>query len=144
MQAFRDLAKVEDPMPPPDVHYHPSSLSVSLVADCAYAASVIAHACISQGLHIVLFFVSLPNFFAVNVEMDAVRYSERLNRLCDRVVNDDVQLHQFGHDTERAIQLDLPSVITDKFGVVLLWYLPNILSPQRQVRLHVVYLLFRH
>ncbi|KAH9831672.1 uncharacterized protein C8Q71DRAFT_881873 [Rhodofomes roseus] len=113
---YRRLLKSDAPMPPPDEYYRPSTLSASMVSECAYAASIIAHACNSS----------------VTVDMDAVRYSQRLNRLSDRVSDTDLQLRDFGHDADYAIELDLPSVVVDKFGVMLVWYLPDVLTPWRQ------------
>lgn len=66
--------------------------------------------------------------------MDAERYSGRLNRLRDRHTKDDEQLKMYGSTTERMEQTwKHPCFVKDKHGKILLWYLPEILTPDRQV-----------
>jgi len=78
--------------------------------------------------------VGLIDTPAVRTEWDAVRYSDHI-----------IGRRKFGEDLEAKLKVKfpplfhdpklciLPSIVTDKFGKVLVWYLPAILQPARQV-----------
>jgi len=81
--------------------------------------------------------VGLIDIGAVSTEWDAVRYSDHI-----------IGRRKIGEDLEARLKVKfpplfddpklciLPGVVTDKFGKVLVWYLPAILQPARQVIHH--------
>lgn len=118
---------------------HPHLLSVGLVAECAYAGSIIAQAYMNEGKsHLQVVLKQSANKSTVIVEsFDAHRYSERLANTKDKAMhNVDHGLIRYGFvraDDAECDVLRQPACILDKHRNILAWFLPHILLPQRQV-----------
>ncbi|TFY52108.1 hypothetical protein EVJ58_g10194, partial [Rhodofomes roseus] len=108
-----DDIKMPPLLPSTDSFYRPDLISASLVADCGYAAALIANAFSS---------------------VDADRYCARLQEskgTADPAI--DRELRRYGRCYGRSQSAyTAPCTMVDKFGNILAWYLPNILTHKRQ------------
>jgi hypothetical protein len=122
---------MEDPIP------H-QSLSVDLVCECEHIAATLVDAYQNPSMSILLLhhlFIE-PYIMLVVLPWDAVRYDDRLT-IKETGRNEE---REERHKNAYPPRYDLwdtvttkPSLVVDMHGVILAWYLPLVLSRDRQV-----------
>lgn len=115
----------------------PLNLSVRLVIECEHAVSTLVRALKTPSTSMLLLIVQYQPklILIVQVPWDAERYGQKIefkatgqNLEKERVYAKDYPPLNMG-DTE----IDYPITVVDENERLLAWYLPNILTPSRQV-----------
>jgi hypothetical protein len=112
-------------------------LTAQTAAECHQIADVLVAAYRNKGDS---FLFCLPPYLniltIVCVPWDAVRYGDRLNvRMSGRDDSAEAVLSKrFGPVTPDTQLYKDPFILVDEHGIILGWYLPQLLSVQRQVR----------
>ena len=74
----------------------------------------------------------------VSTQLDVRRYANHIGLKHSGISDDVAEKLQRLFKPLKADHLKItPCIITDRHGHILLWYLPNILRPERQVRTHI-------
>jgi hypothetical protein len=109
---------------------------VDLLEECEYAAKVIVQAIKNPSKSLPLIITPWLTSQSVRTEWSVVDYVEALRNVGPRCTGqqDKVEnkLMESFPPCESTL-LSAPTVICDRDGLVMAWYLPGILSPQRQV-----------
>ncbi|KAG2033073.1 hypothetical protein BDR03DRAFT_1014629 [Suillus americanus] len=71
----------------------------------------------------------------IQLDLDMIRYNEALHKRSNWMIatHEDSLLKKFPHGPERL--LEKPSVILDSAGRIILWYLPDAISPWIQAEM---------
>ncbi|KAG2098274.1 uncharacterized protein F5147DRAFT_777769 [Suillus discolor] len=71
----------------------------------------------------------------IQLDLDMIRYNEALNKRSTRRINkhEDTLLQRFPHGSHQL--LDKPTVLLDSGGRIVLWYLPDAISPWIQAEM---------
>jgi hypothetical protein len=141
LDILRVLGDVEQS---PDVEIqHPQSWSLDFAMDVDWALDVIARAFHNEGF--VSWLLTPMHFLlisTVSTQWDVERYADHIG-LKYSGMND--QLEETLRNMFKPLQVNhleiTPCMITDRHGRILLWYLPNILRPERQVRLYIQFMI---
>jgi len=115
----------------------PPSWSLDYLTEVDLAANILYQAYNNQGSFDFPFPISLIDIRTVCAEWDMVRYSDHI--IGHRKIGDDLEENlkaKFPPLFVNPKLCILPGIVTDKFGKVLVWYLPAILQPARQVMIH--------
>ena len=119
------------------------TLSTELVAECEHISAALVDAFLNPGmptspfLHLRPSDKGLKPFEQVVIPWDAVRYADRLSpRESGRNEEREAKLASEYPPPVDLLQMvvDVPSIVVDMHGVILAWYLPQVLSPKCQVR----------
>jgi hypothetical protein len=124
-------------MPYPDVNIrHPNSWPLEFAVEVDHALDVIARAFHNQGFCVFSHQKAFNRPQLASTSWDARRYADRIGLKHPGTANEfeDTMQRQFkplniSHHLEIT-----PCTITDRHGSLLVWYLPNILLPERQVQ----------
>lgn len=113
----------------------PSELTPQDIAECAQVVRTLASAFLNPGM-MVISLLDLSNMYTVSVDWDVDRYHVECIR---RHISDGMQtkeLHierDFPMVSVEVRSVYSPMTVTDKFGRILLWALPDILPTRIQV-----------
>jgi hypothetical protein len=119
----------------PDVEIkHPLSWSLEFAMEVDLALDVLARAFRNQGIVFLGYSRNILLILTVSTKWDVRRYADHIG-LKYTGIND--QYEETLQRMFKPLKVDhleiAPCIITDRHGHILLWYLPNILRPERQV-----------
>ena len=122
-----------DKVPPTPADW-PRSVSTRLIHECDRAAGVLAWAYMARGMLLSISLEDLTDVFTVNVDWDVERYKDHLSiQYAGRNEDFEETLKKRYPAVETDGIITRPFVVSDIHQKVLLWYLPGLLSEQRQV-----------
>lgn len=119
---------------------HPKRWTLDFAIEADQALNVILHAIKNQGAWsgLVVGRMYVNGIWQVSTVWDVQRYADHINLKNTGIGRDDQEeaLSRMFKPVENAPTLEVrPCTITDRHRRILLWYLPNILTPERQVNM---------
>jgi hypothetical protein len=132
------LLETSPPLGHPDFIPHPAGWSLDFALEVDLALDVIARAFRNQGACFFLAFqYDLNGCQLASTDWDVRRYADRITMKYPGIGEEfEETMQKSFKPLKTSYHLEVtPCTITDRHGWVLVWYLPNILRPERQVRL---------
>ena len=109
-------------------------------ADFQRVALTVAYATVNPSKKWYLQLNLISNLFPVQVDWDIERYMDKIMTITmgrnyeSRIKNELARLKNLFQMPDSSEHIDEPATIVDKFGRILLWHLPDIISELRIVR----------
>lgn len=116
--------------------YPPYSLRPGLVNEIEHMASLAAQAYITRGNNLIAYqyIQCLIMYVTVVIDnFDAQRYENYLSKKPTGRTESDELKYRNRYPIRRRLSLKVPSTINDRFGRIMVWYLPEVLFESRQV-----------
>lgn len=137
----RGQGYMERPVSPDVEIKHPLSWSLEFSIEVDLALEVLARAFHNQGIVLLLLpeYICILLISTVSTQWDVRRYADRIGLRYTGISDQYEETLQRMFKPLKVNHFEIaPCIITDRHGHILLWYLPNILRPERQVALFLI------